>query len=130
MSTEEQLNLYLHALPQFQEITSKEQVQLEVMKGNTLIVIQNEYYLLDFRLSKNDEVNQTSIETTIHGSQLAFSDNLATNINIIRTNYHQPSLTVEYIVKGEVNQQKIAIIYDKEKVKTHVLKTVRKSFKG
>ncbi|PYF06077.1 spore germination protein [Ureibacillus chungkukjangi] len=125
MSSEEQLNLYLHALPQFQEITSKEQVQLEVMKGNTLIVIQNEYYLLDFRLSKNDEVNQTSIETTIHGSQLAFSDNLATNINIIRTNYHQPSLTVEYIVEGEVNQHKVAIIYDKDKVKTNVLDTIR-----
>lgn len=125
MSSEEQFNLYLHALPQFQEITSKEQVQLEIMNGNILVVIQNEIYLLDLRLSNNNKVNATYVETTIHGSQLALSDNLMTNINVIRTNYHQSSLTVEYIVKGEVNQHKVAIIYDKEKVKSDVLDSIR-----
>ncbi|RTQ92797.1 spore germination protein [Lysinibacillus telephonicus] len=126
MSSEEQFNLYLQALPQFQEVQSKEQVHLEIMNGNILIVIQNEFYLLDFKLAKNDKVNSTSVETTIHGSQLALSDNLMTNINVIRSNYHQASLSVEYFVKGEVNQHKVAVIYDKEKVKNDVLDIIRK----
>lgn len=125
MSSEEQFTLYLQALPQFQEIQSKEQVQLEIMSGNIFVVIQNEFYLLDFRLSKNDEVNSTSVETTIHGSQLALSDNLMTNINVIRSNYHQASLSVEYFVKGEVNQHKVAVIYDKEKVNNDVLDVIQ-----
>ncbi|WP_400194498.1 spore germination protein [Lysinibacillus telephonicus] len=126
MSSEEQFNLYLQALPQFQEVQSKEQVHLEIMNGNILIVIQNKFYLLDFKLAKNDKVNSTSVETTIHGSQLALSDNLMTNINVIRSNYHQASLSVEYFVKGEVNQHKVAVIYDKEKVKNDVLDIIRK----
>ncbi|MFC7686286.1 spore germination protein [Ureibacillus sp. GCM10028918] len=126
MSSEEQFKLYLQALPQFQEVTSKEQIPLEMMNGNILVEIQNELYLLDFRSANNDKVNQTSVESTIHGSQLALSDNLMTNINIIRSNYHQASLSVEYLVKGEVNQHKVAIIYDKDKVKNDVLDTIRK----
>ncbi|KGR83883.1 spore germination protein [Lysinibacillus odysseyi] len=125
MASENQFKLYLHALPQFQEATTKEQVMREIMNGSVVAVIQNEWYLLDFKLSTNDKVNNTSVETTIHGSQLALSDNLATNINVIRSYYHQPSLCVEYVVKGEVNQHKVAIIYDKEKVKNGVLDTIR-----
>lgn len=125
MSSEEQFNLYLQALPQFQQITSNEQIQQEVLNGSILIVIQNEYYLLDFKLSNNDKVNSTSIETTFHGSQLALSDNLMTNINVIRSNYHQATLTVENLVKGEINQHKVALIYDKDKVKSDVLNLIR-----
>lgn len=125
MTSENQFKLYLQALPQFQEMTSEEQAQLEVMSGNVLVVIQNEFYLIDTKLSTNNQVNETSVETTIHGSQLALSDNLATNINIIRSNYHQASLCVEYFIKGEVNQHKVAVIYDKEKVKSDVLDTIR-----
>ncbi len=126
MATENQFKLYMQALPQFQEGKSTEQIQLEVMNGNVIIVIQNEIYLLDLKLSNNDQVNSTSVETTIHGSQLGLSDNLMTNINVIRSNYHKPSLCVEYLVKGEINQHKVAIIYDNEKVKNDVLDTIRK----
>lgn len=43
MSTEEQFKQYLHALPQFQEINSKDQLQLDIMNGNVLVFIQEEF---------------------------------------------------------------------------------------
>lgn len=125
MATENQFKLYLQALPQFQENQSKEQIRLAVLNGNTIILMQNQLYLLDVKQSNNDKVNATSVETTIHGSQLALSDNLSTNINVIRSNYQQSSLSVEYVTKGEVNQPKVAIIYDSGKVKNGVLETIR-----
>ncbi|HWK22715.1 MAG TPA: spore germination protein [Ureibacillus sp.] len=126
MASVEQFKIYLQALPQFQEVQTKEEIQLEVMNGNVVVVIQNEVYLLDIRLVNNDKPNSTSVETTINGSQLALSDNILTNINIIRSNYHQPSLCVEYFVKGEVNQHKVAIVYDKNKIKSEVLDLIKK----
>lgn len=125
MATENQFKLYLQALPQFQENQSKEQIRSAVLNGNAIILMQNQLYLLDVKQSKNDQVNATSVETTIHGSQLALSDNLSTNINLIRSNYQQSSLCVEYVTKGEVNQPKVAIIYDSEKVKNGVLEAIR-----
>lgn len=125
LPTQEQFNLYLFALPQFQEVPSKEKALYFVMEGNVLIEIQDNLYSLDFKLSKNSDVNSTSVETTIHGSELALSDNFMTNINVIRSSYHQPSLMIEYFEKGEVNKPKMALIYDDKKVKRKALESIR-----
>ncbi|QBK25127.1 spore germination protein [Ureibacillus thermophilus] len=129
IDSEEKLQVYLMALPQFQEVPSKEEGLLYVMEGNVLVEIQENLYAIDFKLSKNSDVNSTSVETTIHGSELALSDNLMTNINIIRSFYHEPSLTIEYFLKGEVNKPKVAVIYDQEKVKTTALEMIKEKLK-
>ncbi|WP_342470448.1 spore germination protein [Ureibacillus sp. FSL K6-3587] len=125
MKTEEQFRVYLTALPQFQEVQSKEEGLLYVMEGNILVALQENLYAIDFKLAKNSDVHSTSVETTIHGSELALSDNLMTNVNIIRSFYHQPSLIIEYYLKGEVNKPKVALIYDQEKVKKKALEIIK-----
>ena len=125
MANENQFKAYLIALPQFQKVESKEQAVLEVTNGHTLIVIQHDLYLIDLQLATNNQVSTTSVETTIHGSNIALSENLMTNINLIRSYYHQASLSIEYFTKGEVNQQKIAIIYDKEHVNKKALEIIK-----
>jgi spore germination protein len=125
MKTEEQFRVYLTALPQFQEVQSKEEGLLYVMEGNILVALQENLYAIDFKLAKNSDVNSSSVETTIHGSELALSDNLMTNVNIIRSFYHQPSLIIEYYLKGEVNKPKVALIYDQEKVKKKALEIIK-----
>ncbi|MDM5332249.1 spore germination protein [Ureibacillus composti] len=125
MANENQFKAYLIALPQFQKAESKEQAVLEVTNGHTLIVIQHDLYLIDLQLATNNQVSTTSVETTIHGSNIALSENLMTNINLIRSYYHQASLSIEYFTKGEVNQQKIAIIYDKEHVNKKALEIIK-----
>jgi len=125
MKTEEQFRVYLTALPQFQEVQSKEEGLFYVMEGNILVALQENLYAIDFKLAKNSDVNSTSVETTIHGSELALSDNLMTNVNIIRSFYHQPSLIIEYYLKGEVNKPKVALIYDQEKVKKKALEIIK-----
>lgn len=125
MKTEEQFRVYLTALPQFQEVQSKEEGLLYVMEGNILVALQENLYAIDFKLAKNSDVNSTSVETTIHGSELALSDNLMINVNIIRSFYHQPSLIIEYYLKGEVNKPKVALIYDQEKVKKKALEIIK-----
>lgn len=129
IDSEEKLQVYLMALPQFQEVPSKEEGLLYVMEGNVVVEIQENLYAIDFKLSKNSDVNSTSVETTIHGSELALSDSLMTNINIIRSFYHEPSLTIEYFLKGEVNKPKVAVIYDQEKVKTTALEMIKEKLK-
>ena len=125
MANMEQFKLYVQALPQFEEVPAKEQVLLEIMNGSILLEIGNELCLIHLKLSKNDEVSSASVEMTIHGSQIALSDNLLTNLNLIRSYYRQPTLNIEYMSLGEVNQQKVAIVYDTEKVNTQALKLIK-----
>lgn len=126
MSSEQKFRQYMKALPYYQEAESKEELKSELMYGNVVVIIQNECYLLDFKLSSNENANTTNVETTIHGSQAALSDNLSTNINMIRSTYHQSTLFVEYFKIGKVNQQKIAIVYDQQKVNADLLKMIQK----
>lgn len=125
LPSQEQYHLYLTMLPQFQEVPSKEKALQFLLEGNVLVAIQEKLYSIDFKLSKNSDVNSTSVETTIHGSELALSDNLMTNINIIRSSYHQPSLTIEYYLKGEVNRPKVALVYDQKKVRKKALQMIK-----
>ncbi|MEL3960911.1 spore germination protein [Lysinibacillus endophyticus] len=125
MANMEQFKLYVQALPQFEEVPAKEQVLLEIINGSILLEIGNELCLIDLKLSKNNEVSSASVEMTIHGSQIALSDNLLTNLNLIRSYYRQPTLNIEYMSLGEVNQQKVAIVYDTEKVNTQALKLIK-----
>jgi len=117
---------YVNSLPNLQEITSKEQILLEITKGSVVIVIRNQLLLLDIKKVNSDTVLETSIEPTIHGPQLALSEDIDTNVNIIRQRYHKPSLTVEMMEIGEKTHQSLAIIYDEEIVRKDVLENIKK----
>lgn len=125
MSSEQHFNAYIQSLPQSKTVKSKEDLILDLMGGSVLLVIQNDLYILELSKKHNATVLENKLESTIHGSQLALSENLSVNINILRNNYHQPSLHVEQTVIGKENQMKLAIIYDKDKVNEKVLEEMK-----
>lgn len=125
MSSEQHFNAYIQSLPQSKTVKSKEDLILDLMGGSVLLVIQNDLYILELSKKHNATVLENKLESTIHGSQLALSENLSVNINILRNNYHQPSLHVEQTVIGKENQMKLAMIYDKDKVNEKVLEEMK-----
>ncbi|MFJ8258739.1 spore germination protein [Peribacillus asahii] len=121
---------YLNSLPNQQEITSKEQILLEMTKGSLVVAIRNDLLLFDIKKVNTDTVMQTIIEPTIQGPQLSLSEDITTNINIIRQRYHKPSLTVEMMEIGEKTHQSLAIIFDEEVVLKDVLETIKEKLKS
>lgn len=129
LSSMEDVSAYLSSLPNQIEIESKEQILLELTKGSVLIHLNDSIFLFDFNMVSNDTVLESNIEPTIQGPQLALSESLMTNMNLIRQRYHQPSLTIEMVTIGKKSNQSLAVIYDRDNVNQEVLEKIRKRLK-
>jgi hypothetical protein len=125
LASEQHVEAYLKSLPNQQEVTSKEQVLSELTKGSVVVRLKDELLLFDIKKVNTDTVRETNIEPTILGPQYALSEDIVTNLNLIRQRYHKPSLTIETLEVGKNSQQSLAIIYDKEFVKEEVLKQIK-----
>lgn len=69
------------------------------------------------------------MEPTVSGPQQALSEDILTNLNIIRHRYKEPSLKYEFVTLKDKSRRDIAIIYDEKIVKLAVLKTIRRKLK-
>ena len=125
MDTEEDMKAYLSSLPDQQEITSREQILSELTKGSVVVVIQDLIFMFDMKTVNTNTVPPTMFETTIHGPQTSLSEDIQTNVNLIRHRYHQPSLSVEMVEVGEKSNQSLAIIYDRDLVNQGVLQIIK-----
>jgi len=125
LANEQHVEAYLKSLPNQQEVTSKEQVLLELTKGSVVVRLKDELLLFDIKKVNTDTVRETNIEPTIIGPQYALSEDIGTNLNLIRQRYHKPTLTVETMEVGKKSQQTLAIIYDMEYVGEKVLKQIK-----
>ncbi|MBO0993911.1 spore germination protein [Bacillus sp. SD088] len=129
LASMEQIEAYLTSLPNQQTIDSKEQIELELTKGSVVIFLNEHILLFDFKTVRTDTVLESNIEPTIMGPQLALSEDIDTNLNLIRQRYHQPSLVIEMHEVGKKSHQSLAVIYDKDLVKPETLKLIKQGLK-
>lgn len=116
---------YLHSLPDGQDITSKEQILSALMKGSVVLSIHDQLFMFDIKKVNTTTVPTTSLENTVLGPQSSLSEDIHTNINLIRQRYHKPALSVEMIEIGAITNQSLAILYDRDLVNQHALKQIK-----
>lgn len=121
---------YIESLPDLTTLKSGEELLIEITKGHVLVAIEDEFYLIDIKLVNSNAVQQTLMEPTIYGPQLALSEDIETNLNIIRQRYHEPTLKFEMHQLKDKAHQPVAIIYDEKTVKQSVLKNVKEKLKN
>jgi len=126
MASEEDFASYIQSLPNQVGIPKMDKLLRLISAGSVIIVVNNRQFLLELRLVKNNDVQQTTLEPTIHGPQKGLSEDIEVTINLIRQRYHRSSLKVEDIIIKEVSNTAVAILYDSERVDKQVLKKIKK----
>ena len=116
---------YIDRLPNRIDVPSTDEVLILLTSGFVLISTENGFGLLEIRKLGNTIRGMTVAETTIHGPQLALSEDLETNISIIRQQYHQPSLYIETQQLHDKSKLSIALVYDEKEVNIDVLRRVK-----
>ncbi|REB11127.1 spore germination protein [Sporosarcina sp. BI001-red] len=125
LADEHKFAAYIKGLPNRIDIPPTDDLITMLTSGFVLIYVEDTYSLLEIRRLGNTQQNETFVETTIHGSQLALSEDLETNISIIRQHYHQSSLYVESMQLKDKSNMSIAILYDEDLVNIDVLRRVK-----
>jgi len=112
---------YLLSLSGIRKIEDSDNPVELLLKGSVLIFLNNLHLILDVKKILNKAIPDTTIETTIQGPQTGLSEDLETNMNIIRHRYHQSSLAFDDYRVGKKSQMGLKILYDSKEVDEEVL---------
>lgn len=125
MASEEDFASYVQSLPNQTDLPEFKKLLIMLSAGFVLISIDSRTFLLDIRLVKNNEIQETVMEPTIHGPQKGLSEDIETTINVIRQRYLNSSLKIEEVVKNDVSNRAIILLYDEDRVNPDVLMKIR-----
>ncbi|MDW0111081.1 spore germination protein [Sporosarcina aquimarina] len=125
IADEHKFAAYMKGMPNRIDIPTTDELLTLFTLGFVLVYAENAYSLLEVRRLGNTEQGETIAETTIHGPQLAFSEDLETNISIVRQHYHQASLYIESQQLTDKSRTAISLIYDEKLVNIDVLRRVK-----
>lgn len=117
---------YLDSAPNKKELADDHSILIDLTRGSVLIAVQQRYFLLEIRHVGFDEVQQITLEPTIHGAQLGLSESLEVSMNVIRQRYHQPSLVFDTMELKDQSNRAIALVYDKISVNPRALQLIKK----
>ncbi|MCZ8535123.1 spore germination protein [Psychrobacillus psychrodurans] len=120
---------YIQSLPDIAKMKTGDELLIQLTKGHVLIAIQEQFFLVDIKMITASTPQPALMEPTIYGPQLALSEAIETNLNMIRHRYLEPSLTIETVQLKDKSHQSIALIYDKKIVKQSVLDEIQKKIK-
>jgi len=113
---------YLLSLSSIRQIEDGDHPVELLLRGSVLIFLNHFILTLEVKNYLNKTIPDTTIETTIQGPQTGLSEDLETNLNIIRHRYHQSSLTIEDRKIGNKSQMGLKLLYDAKEVDLEVLK--------
>lgn len=125
LASQEHFEAYINSLPNKLELPADEQLPIDLTMGKLLIALGDQCALLDYRLVHTEQMLDAELEPTIHGPQLALSEDLETNINVIRQRFNNKSLKVETPQLNDRTHRTIALLYDETIVKKQALKMVK-----
>lgn len=125
IADEQKFAAYIKGMPNRIDLPTTDELLTMLTSGFVLLYAEDTYSLLEVRRLGNTMQGPTIAETTIHGPQLALSEDLETNISIVRQHYHRSSLYVESMQLNDKSNMSIAIIYDEKDVNIDVLRRVK-----
>ncbi|MFS0553746.1 spore germination protein [Brevibacillus sp. 179-C9.3 HS] len=111
----------LATMPGYVQIVDNDQLADKLIQGYALLFLPHETCAIEVKKPSTSKPQEATIEYVLQGPQNAFSEDIATNIHIIRTRYPLQDLQVEYMNIGTVSQTQLAMVYDKSKVDDDVL---------
>ncbi len=95
------------------EVNTFDVLILNLLSGSTLLFLQGSSTALIIKSKSERERSLETPETeqTIRGSRVGLTENINTNITLIRRQIRDPNLCVEIVKLGERSQKDIGVIY-------------------
>lgn len=117
---------YVKSYPSSKEAKDGEDALESLLKGQVAVITKAQIYLFDALLVQGADVSPAATENVIQGPTDAFTENIDTNMNLVRRRYQSAHLKSEYMTLGKTSKTRIAILYDDRRVDQNVLKELKK----
>lgn len=111
--------------PDYKLIEDVAKWQELLLRGNVLIEADEIIYSFNVSRIISIENPQTQVESAIQGPQLALSEDVFISLNLIRSMYPSPDLSVEEHSIGSLSKTPVFALFDQRRVDPTVLDNVR-----
>ncbi|WP_059041144.1 spore germination protein [Paenibacillus rubinfantis] len=104
------------------------QLSLRVYSGELLIYFEDKkvYFSFDISSPPGRSPEDASTEAAVKGARDGFTENLKTNVGLIRKRLRTQSLCVEEIIKGKRGEVRVALFYIQDIVNPEILEEARR----
>jgi hypothetical protein len=116
---------YVASLPIRFMPKNDDEVPILISEGYAVMFIGNDVFVFDVIKRYTNQIREATVETVIQGPVNAFSEDMSTNINLLRHRYTQPSLQVDKTTVGTRSRTQVSIAYDKELADMNVVKQMK-----
>jgi len=99
----------------------------QLLTGNIFVYIEEEQEIVYYPLYKEEKrsVEKSETESIIVGPQLAFTESLSTNLNILRQLTKSPDLVLEKLIVGKKIPREVRLVYLKSTANEADVNTMR-----
>lgn len=113
-------------LTQYKIVVRLSEIVAKVLKGSTAIILDGKpyAYLADLTAFNQRAINEPSNEASIRGPREGFTEDLKTNLSMIRRKISNPKLKFESHQAGELTNTEFVVAYIEEIVKPELLQEV------
>ncbi|MBP3964064.1 spore germination protein [Paenibacillus lignilyticus] len=114
-------------LTQYKIVVHFSEIAAKILKGSTAIFIDGKpfAYMAELTNYKQRAIDEPSNEASIRGPREGFTEDLKTNLSMIRRKISHPTLKFEMHQAGELTNTDFVVAYIEEKVKPELLQEVR-----
>lgn len=113
---------------QISSTSSLEDVVKEILNGSAVLMVDglDEAVTINVKGREERGLESPKTENVILGSQVGFTENLQTNLSLIRRRLNTPDLMVETGVVGTISRTEISVIYLKSIANQELVNEVRR----
>ncbi len=111
--------------PEYKSVKDPAAWQDLLLKGHILLETGGDIYAFDVVRIISVDNAQTQVESAIQGPQLALSEDIRNSLNLIRSMYPSPDVSVEEYTIGYLSKTPVMAIYDQRRVDPTVLDNLR-----
>lgn len=99
----------------------------ELLSGNTVLLIDGykEYIAVTNNSNEGRSVEEPTSQTIVRGPKEGFTENVNTNILLIRKRIRNRALKIEYISVGNVSKTTVGLMYIDHIAKDDIIQTIR-----
>ncbi|MFD0958459.1 spore germination protein [Paenibacillus chungangensis] len=117
-----------HELPLIEQVSSFNGMMKELFSGSFVLYMEGSRYFWSVDVSKVPQraLEESNTEISIKGPKDAFTEDIYTNISLIRKRLHTGLLFCEEFVLGSLSKTSVALMYLQDRIKPEIVTEVRK----
>lgn len=128
----DQLTNELSKSPKWSELTDHSQIVNEVFSGKLVVFFPTEksLYWTDISQMPKRQPEESNTEVSLKGARDGFTEDISTNVALIRKRLRTASLNHEQLIIGTRSQTKVSLLYIDDIARPEVIDEVRSRLKG